>query len=58
LDTGKPVIEVMAGYESFPLRQRDPSGATNVDPAALPISPELAQDAAQPRPGRTRCLAQ
>jgi hypothetical protein len=44
LDAHKPVIKVMAEYESFPLWQRDSSGTTNVDPTTLPISPGLAQE--------------
>jgi hypothetical protein len=44
LDADKPIIKVMAEYESFPLWHRDTSGKTNADPAALPISSELAQE--------------
>jgi hypothetical protein len=44
LDTDKPVIKVMAEYETFPLWQRDPSGTIDIDPATLPISSELAQE--------------
>jgi hypothetical protein len=44
LDTDKPVIKLMADYESFPLWQRDRSGTTNIDPTTLPISPELAEE--------------
>lgn len=31
----------MADYECFPLWDLGPSGPANIDPAALPISPEL-----------------
>lgn len=34
----------MAEYESFPLWQNNSAGPGNVDPASLPISPELAQE--------------
>jgi hypothetical protein len=44
LDTDKPVIKVMAEYESFPLWQRDSRGTANVDPATLPIPSGLAQE--------------
>ncbi|MCW2641339.1 MAG: hypothetical protein JWP76_3645 [Dactylosporangium sp.] len=44
MDTDKPVIKVMAEYESFPLWQRDSSGTANVDPTTLPISPVLAEE--------------
>jgi hypothetical protein len=32
-----------ADYESFPLWRRDANGTTNVDPASLPISADLAR---------------
>ncbi|MFC7277520.1 hypothetical protein ACFQS1_26290 [Paractinoplanes rhizophilus] len=33
---------MMTDYDCFPLWQRDENGTTNVDPASLPISAELA----------------
>jgi hypothetical protein len=33
----------MADYDSFPLWRRDDRGTVNVDPSALPITPELAE---------------
>lgn len=44
MDTDRPVIKVMADYESFPLWQRDSEGTTNIDPATLPISQHLARE--------------
>ena len=44
LDTERPVLKVMADYDSFPLWRADADGPTNVDPGSLPISPGLERD--------------
>jgi len=44
LDANKPIVKVKADYESFPLWQHDSAELANIDPATLPISPELVQE--------------
>ncbi len=44
MDANKPIVKVKADYESFPLWQHDSAELANIDPATLPISPELVQE--------------